>query len=129
MRKLHSKKTVVLATATVVMAALATASVALATHVAGSQPAEVLITRTVDPDGLDSGWHIHPGPVIVQVEQGAFKLYQGSCAPRIIGPGETYIEVPNMPVRAVANGAVTWTTTLVIPDSSAPRTNVADPCA
>ncbi len=126
---LNSKHVVAVTIASLAIAALVTASVALATHVAGAQPAEVLITRTVDPDGLDSGWHIHPGPVIVQVEQGAFRLYQGSCAPRIIGPGETYIEVPNVPVRAVAKDAVTWTTTLVIPDSSAPRTNVADPCA
>lgn len=125
----RSKKSIVAAGAAFGLVALIAASVALATHVTGSQPAEVLITRTVDPDGLDSGWHTHPGPVIVQVEEGAFKLYQGSCAPKIVGPGETYIEVPNMPVRAVSKDAVTWTTTLVIPDSAAPRTNVGDPCA
>jgi len=128
MRRFRSKKPIVFASALGLVAMIA-ASAALATHVAGSQPAEVLITRTVDPDGLDSGWHTHPGPVIVQVEEGYFKLYQGSCVPKIIGPGETYIEVPNMPVRAVSKDAITWTTTLVIPDSAAPRTNVSDPCA
>lgn len=129
MRGLPTKKAVVLAAAIVSISALATTGVALATHVAGAQPAEVIVSRTVDPDGLDSGWHTHPGPVIVQVEEGSFKLYQGSCAPKIIGPGETYVEVPNMPVRAVSKDAITWTTTLVIPDSAAPRTNVSDPCA
>ena len=46
-------------------------------------------------DGFDSGWHQHPGPVIVQVQRGYFKIYQGSCAPKIVGPGETYIEIPS----------------------------------
>jgi quercetin dioxygenase-like cupin family protein len=125
----HPAKAVVLALAGLGAVALVATGVALATHVPGSQPAEVLITRTADPDGLDSGWHTHPGPVIVQVESGHFMLYQGSCAPRIVGPGETYIEVPNTPVRAMSKDAITWTTTLIIPDSAAPRTNVSDPCA
>ncbi len=129
MKGFQSKKAVVLTLLALAGGALAAASAALATHVGGSQPAEVLITRTADPDGLDSGWHTHPGPVIVQVEEGQFKLFQGSCAPKIIGPGETYIEVPNVPVRAESKDAITWTTTLVIPDSAAPRTNVSDPCA
>jgi quercetin dioxygenase-like cupin family protein len=64
-------------------------------------------------DGFDSGWHVHPGPAIVQVEGGYFKIYQGDCAPKIVGPGETYVEVPNVPVRAIAKGAIEWTTTLV----------------
>ncbi len=126
---IRSKKTIVVATALCGLVATIVAGVALATHVPGSLPAEVIVTRTVDPDGLDSGWHTHPGPVIVQVEAGSFKLYQGSCAPTIVGPGETYIEVPNLPVRAESKDAVTWTTTLIIPDSAAPRTNVGDPCA
>ena len=124
-----SKKAIVLMTALAGLVATVSASVALATHVPGSVSAEVLISRTADPDGLDSGWHTHPGPVIVQVEEGYFKFYQGSCAPKIVGPGETYIEVPNMPIKAVSKDAITWTTTLVIPDSAAPRTNVGDPCA
>lgn len=128
MRRLRSRRLALTGVA-FGLVTLVAASVALATHVPGSQPAEVLITRTVDPDGLDSGWHTHPGPVIVQVEAGHFMLYQGSCAPSVIGPGETYVEVPNMPVRAVSKDAITWTTTLIIPGSAAPRTNVGDPCA
>lgn len=129
MKALRPRTGIALVAALAGLVALTAASVALATHVPGTQPAEVLISRTVDPDGLDSGWHTHPGPVIVQVEEGYFKFYQGSCAPKIVGPGETYIEVPNMPIRAVSKDAITWTTTLVIPDSAAPRTNVGDPCA
>jgi quercetin dioxygenase-like cupin family protein len=127
MKGLRSKR-LVLAGAAFGLVGMIAASVALATHVTGSQPAEVLITRTVDPDGLESGWHTHPGPVIVQVESGHFTMYQGSCAPKIIGPGETYIEVPNVPINAVSKSAITWTTTLIIPDSALPRTPADDPC-
>ena len=65
-------------------------------------------------EGFDSGWHIHPGPAIVQVQEGSVDIYQGSCTPKTLGPGDTYIEVPHMPVRAVATGHFAWTTTFII---------------
>jgi hypothetical protein len=71
--------------------------------------------RTTDASGFDSGWHVHPGLVIVQVESGSFQIYQGSCTPKTVNAGETFIEVPWKPVRAVATGSVTWTTSLLIP--------------
>jgi hypothetical protein len=71
--------------------------------------------RTTDASGFDSGWHIHPGLAIVQVESGSFQIYQGSCTPKTVNAGETFIEVPWKPVRAVATGSITWTTSLLVP--------------
>jgi hypothetical protein len=65
-------------------------------------------------DGFDSGWHVHPGLAIVQVQQGSFQIYQGSCTPKTVAAGDTYIEVPWEPVRAVTTGRVVWTTSLLI---------------
>jgi quercetin dioxygenase-like cupin family protein len=79
-------------------------------------------------DGFDSGWHTHPGPVIVQVQQGYFKIYQGSCQPTVVQEGDTYLEVPLVPVRAVANGQVKWTTSQILPNADPPATPVASPC-
>ena len=56
--------------------------------------------------------------MIVQVREGSFKIYQGSCTPTVVGPGETYIEIPELPVRAIANGHIIWTTSLILPNSS-----------
>jgi quercetin dioxygenase-like cupin family protein len=70
------------------------------------------VVRTI-ADGLDSGWHVHPGVAIVQVQEGSLRIYQGSCTPRTVGAGDTYIEVPHLAVRAVATGRVAWTTTLI----------------
>ena len=79
-------------------------------------------------DGFDSGWHTHPGPVIVQVQDGYFKIYQGSCQPTVVQKGETYLEVPLVPIRAVATGPVKWTTSQILPNADPPATPVASPC-
>src|SRR5205085_3264095 len=48
---------------------------------------ERIATITTD-GGFTSGWHIHPGPVIVQVQDGHLKITQATCHPNVIGPGE-----------------------------------------
>jgi hypothetical protein len=92
------------------------------------------VVRTV-ADGFDSGWHIHPGIAIVQVQEGSLQIYQGSCTPRTVGAGETYIEVPHLAVRGVATGRVTWTTTLITNGTDLPQISLtayspanANPC-
>lgn len=118
------------------VATLAVAASAVGIAVAAVTSQEVLtdtndvrlrIVRTA-ADDFDSGWHTHPGPAIVQVQEGFFKIYQGSCAPTIVGPGETYVEVPNLPVLAVAKGEIKWTTTLILPSGVPPATTVDSPC-
>jgi hypothetical protein len=77
---------------------------------------------------FSSGWHVHPGPVIIQVQQGYLKITQATCHPNVIGPGETYIETPQLPVLATANKAATWTATLLVPAGVPLRTDVSSPC-
>jgi hypothetical protein len=78
---------------------------------------ERIATITTDGD-FNSGWHIHPGPVIVQVQDGYLKITQGTCHPNVVGPGETYIETPGVPVIATADKATSWTITEIFPNSS-----------
>src|SRR5438094_971114 len=78
------------------------------------------IVRSV-ADGFDSGWHIHPGVAIVQVQQGSFQITQGSCTPTTVGAGQTFIEVPHLAVRAVATSHVAWTTTLITSSPDSPQ--------
>ena len=90
------------------------------------------IARISTDGGFNSGWHIHPGPVIVQVQEGYLKITQNTCNPTVVGPGETYIETPGQPVIAEANNAVNWTITEILPDShpgDADRVSATDPCA
>jgi hypothetical protein len=116
MHLLRSKKFLVL------VAGLAAAGITAAVAI----PAVIFGQTTVDTtaihfrvdkriaDGFDSGWHVHPGLAIVQVQQGSFQIYQGGCTPRTLNAGDTFIEVPYEPVRAVTTGRIVWTTTFVL---------------
>ena len=119
---------------------IATAAGAVALSGALVLAAQVVVTdtnlvrlRVVESDfddGFDTNWHVHPGPAIVQVLEGQFKIYQGGCEPKVIHEGETYIEVPRVPVRAIARGRIKWTTTQVLPGlvGEPSQVIVASPC-
>jgi hypothetical protein len=64
----------------------------------------------------------------VQVQQGSFQITQGSCTAKTVAAGETFIEMPFVPVRAVATGSIVWTTTLLGRYEDKLLTPVASPC-
>jgi quercetin dioxygenase-like cupin family protein len=129
MRTRSWKRALVTGTGAVsLVAAGAGIGVAASTAVVDTQSVRLRVVQSDFTDGFDSGWHMHPGPVIVQVTQGQFKIFQGTCHPRVVNEGETYLEVPYVPVRAVATGHITWTTSMVLPAADAPMTPVDSPC-
>jgi quercetin dioxygenase-like cupin family protein len=103
-------------------------AVAASTVITDTTDVRLRVIQSEFADGFDSGWHTHPGPVIVQVEAGSFKMYQGSCQPTVVQKGETYVEVPLVPIRAVATRAVKWTTSQILPVGPPAQTPVASPC-
>jgi hypothetical protein len=129
------KKWIVLAI--LVIAAAAGVGVAVATvttsNLADTTSVRLRIDRSefvpsADQPDFSSGWHTHPGPVIIQVQQGNLKITQGTCHPNVVGPGETYVETAELPVLATANQAVSWTATLIVPAGAPLRTNVSAAC-
>ena len=112
------------------MSALALAAYSVSVALASHGPAQKAVVDTfgnlrlriveseyvpkADEPRFDSGWHIHPGLTVVQVKSGTFEITQNSCTPTNVGPGQTYIEIPNTQIRAVSQGAVKWTTTLLL---------------
>jgi hypothetical protein len=132
-RRFVSRKAIAFGAAALAVAALgvgiAVAAITSQNTLRDSSAVRLLIVRSA-ADDLDSGWHMHPGPAIVQVQAGFLKLYQGSCEPTVVGPGETFIEVPELAIRGVAKGHVEWTTTFVIPQGVAQTQPLTtDPCA
>ena len=131
MRVLRSKKVLAVAGAVVVVAALATValgSIWTQTVLTDSNNVRLRVVKSIASD-YDSGWHTHPGLAIVQVTLGSFQIFQGSCTPKTVSAGDTYVEVPGVPVRAVAVGRIDWTTSLILPYGSAPSTSVTtSPC-
>lgn len=130
MHALRSKRILVLCGAVLAAAVLAAVGLSAATSqtvMADGTNLHIRIVKTAAND-FDSGWHIHPGPAIVQVQQGSFQITQGSCTPKTVNAGETYIEIPDVPVRAVATGSIVWTTTLLGRYEDKLLTPVASPC-
>jgi quercetin dioxygenase-like cupin family protein len=118
MSLLRSRKGAIVAVVAVLAAGVTAVGVALAAsvNVTDTTSIRLRVVESEFEDGFDSRWHTHPGAPIVQVKEGSFKIYQGSCKPTVVGAGETYIEVPNVPVRAIATGHIKWTTTQVWQD-------------
>ena len=131
MRILRSKKVIAVVgalLAAAVVTAVGLASVWTQTVQTDTNNVRMRVISFVASD-FDSGWHVHPGPAIVQVTLGSFQVYQGSCTPKTVSAGETYVEVPGVPVRAVAVGRIDWTTTLIVPYGVSPSTPIAtSPC-
>jgi hypothetical protein len=116
---LRSKKVLVL------LAGLVTTGSAVAIAIAAVTSQQVItdttnvhlrVQKTI-ADGFDSGWHVHPGLAVVQVEEGSLQIYENGCTPKTVAAGDTSIEIPYEPVRAIATGHVVWTTTFVLDGS------------
>jgi hypothetical protein len=131
MHFLRPKKLIVLALAVlaaVVLSATAISAVwAQVVHIDTYGGIHLRVVST-SADGFDSGWHTHPGLTIVQVREGSLQITQGGCTAKTVGPGETFMEVPFQPVRAVAAGRVVWTTTFLLRTEDPTMTSIPSPC-
>ena len=79
-----------------------TATVHFKAHIHGSPKAQIAfetkgavvintVMITVKPGG-SSGWHSHPGFVLVTVKQGAVTFYDTSCSPTVYPEGTSFVE-------------------------------------
>lgn len=129
MARIALRRTLVVgSTATALVAGGIGIGLAVSTTVIDTSNVRLRVIQSEFADGFDSGWHTHPGAVIVQVQTGSLKIYQGTCQPVVVQKGETYLEIPLVPARAVGTGELKWTTTQIIPVGVAPLTPVASPC-
>ena len=102
--------------ASMIVASLALASVAVATGSTGSVVSEVIGAGSMSTGaGLaampgtntvvahftfgpnsSTGWHTHPGKTLVTVKSGTFTVYHAQdCEPRVYGPGDAFVELPS----------------------------------
>lgn len=129
MRGLWSRRTaIVAASATTLLGVGLGVAWANMTAVVDTNSVRLRVVQNDFPSGYDSGWHTHPGLVVVQVTEGKLKMYQANCKPVVVQAGETFVEVPAQPLRAVADAAAKWTTTLIVPVGVPPATAVTSPC-
>lgn len=101
---------------TVAIAVVVTAGVAIATPGVGAvstvlasrhmtafkvlnTDANVVVARNTYDVGGNSGWHSHPGKVIIAVESGEITLYRGddaTCTGTTHAAGEIFVEKPGV---------------------------------
>ena len=89
-----------------------------------------MFTVTYDPAGT-SGWHTHPGVVLVTVKIGAVLRQIGCAEPIPYNPGDTFVESDEQPAGRVSNASpsdpAVLQVTQVVPHGSPRRVEAVAP--
>ena len=93
---------------------------------------DIVVANIVVTPGGNSGWHSHPGPVMVIVKTGTLTVYHGprrSCSPTRHPAGTSFLEEGGMVHIARNEGAVdaTTTATYLVPAGALQRIDEAAP--
>lgn len=85
---------------------------------------DVRIQRLVFEAGAFSGWHHHPGLIVVTVESGTLTLTHADCTSETYGPGlaagAVFVEGGEAPVQATSAGGATAYVTYIAPRAVPP---------
>lgn len=92
-------------------------------------PTEVVTQVLTFQPGGTSGWHGHPGAVLVVVESGTFTRYDARCNARVYTAGQSFVEGPEVAmVRNTGSEPAESLVTYLVPSGSPLRTDAASPC-
>ena len=91
---------------------------------------DVRIQKLVFEPGGFSGWHHHPGVVIVTVESGALTLWESDCSSQTYGPGlpngAVFAEGGDSPQQVTTAGGATVYAAFIAPSQDPPVTRIED---
>lgn len=100
------------------------------------EPTDVLIQKIVTDAGGFSGWHHHPGMVMVSVQSGELTVWDSDCNQTTYGPGlpngSVWIETGDEPVQVTSVAGATSYATFVAPSADPSVFRIEDtppPCA
>ena len=102
-------------------------------HVREAQ--DTVMQQIVLGPGGHTGWHSHPGPVVVLVKTGELTLYDGedpTCTGRTYSSEQAFVDRGQGHVHIARNLSVIentelWVTYFDVPVGSGPRLDAADP--
>ncbi|WP_336344801.1 cupin domain-containing protein [Halalkalicoccus ordinarius] len=87
----------------------------------------VIVAEVTWTEGGTSGWHRHPGVVIVNVVEGEIEVtWEHDCVPRTYSAGESFFDPGEIHIADSDDGAVAYATFLGIPDGE-PATEWVEP--
>ena len=91
---------------------------------------DVRIQKLVFGAGGFSGWHHHPGMILVAVQSGAVTLWESDCSSTTYGPGlpdgAVFAEGGDDPQQATSAGGATVYVTYVAPNADPPVFRIED---
>jgi quercetin dioxygenase-like cupin family protein len=96
---------------------------ALGIHYANEGPVDVIVQRGDFVGQSNTGWHQHPGLIVVTVKSGTLLVHNG-CRTTSYGPGQSVIEPPLKPIMVEALADAQVVTVLIVPTGRAPRIDV-----
>jgi quercetin dioxygenase-like cupin family protein len=113
----RSNKSIALVAAVLGAAVLAAVGLAGIWNTTVSQDTGNVRLRVVQntAGNFDSGWHYHPGLVVVHVQKGSVAFTTAiSCTTKTYSAGDSFVEDPYIAGRAVALGEFWWTATYIV---------------
>ena len=92
-------------------------------------PSDILQTKIVLQPGGDTGWHTHPGPVIVVVKTGAVTEFHSNGCVSVHPAGSVFLESEGEVHRVInqTSAAGEAYATFILPPGSQPLYPAADP--
>jgi quercetin dioxygenase-like cupin family protein len=106
-----------------------------ATKVAKVRSGDVVEQHIIIGPGGNTGWHTHPGPVIVLIASGTITLYDGddpTCTGHPYTAGQSFVDIGSGHVHLGRNLSATanvelYVTYLGVPSGTSPRIDAPDP--
>jgi quercetin dioxygenase-like cupin family protein len=90
-------------------------------------PTVVRVSTVVFGAGGYSGWHHHPGFVIVSVASGSVTVWGSDCTQTTYGPGTAFVESGDDPGQVTSAGGATNYVTAVVPNVNPLVFRIEDP--
>ena len=95
---------------------------------------ETVVQQIIMAPGGHTGWHSHPGPVVVVIKSGQMSFYDGddpTCTVRTYSAGQAFIDSGQGHVHIARNEGATnlelWATYFDVPPGGAFRIDAASP--
>jgi quercetin dioxygenase-like cupin family protein len=95
---------------------------------------ETVIQQIIIAPGGSTGWHSHPGPVVVLIKAGTLSLYSSedpTCTPRNYSAGQAFVDSGQGHVHLARNlgtqNVELWATYFDVPSGGPSRIDAANP--
>ena len=101
-------------------------------RVSAKGPIDLTTAHLMFPPGATTGWHVHPGPVLVIVESGTVTKYSSDCVATRYTSGQAFVELGPSDINMVRNESSTTQAdtivTFLTPVGATLKEDVPAPC-